>query len=93
MSQGTTESIERNHITVNMLKSVALLLIIVGAVNWLLVGIAGFDLVATLTGDSFGETNPISSVVYILVGVAGIALLPTLVEWITGDDRQAVTAR
>ena len=77
----------------NMLKSVALLLVIVGAMNWLLVGIAGFDLVATLTGDTFGETNPISSVVYILVGLAGFALLPTLVEWVTGDERQAVGAR
>ena len=76
-----------------ILKSVALFLVIVGAVNWLLVGIAQFDLVAALTGDTFGETNPISSIVYILVGVSGIALLPTLVSWLTGsDDRQTVTA-
>ena len=40
------------------LKAVALLLVIVGAVNWLLVGIAQFDLVAAITGDTFGETNP-----------------------------------
>ena len=73
------------------LKAVALLLVIVGAVNWLLVGIAQFDLVAALTGDTFGETNPISSVVYILVGVSGIALLPTLASWLT-SDREAVTA-
>jgi uncharacterized membrane protein YuzA (DUF378 family) len=76
-----------------MLKSVALLLTIVGAVNWLLVGIARFDLVATLTGDNFGETNPISAVVYILGGIAGIALLPTLVEWLAGDEREAVATR
>jgi uncharacterized membrane protein YuzA (DUF378 family) len=63
----------RDHTTMRMLKSVALLLTIVGSVNWLLVGIARFDLVATLTGDSFGETNPISSVIYILVGISGIA--------------------
>jgi uncharacterized protein len=76
-----------------ILKSVALLLVIVGAVNWLLVGIAQFDLVAAMTGDTFGETNPISSIVYILVGLSGIALLPTLVSWLTGaDDRQAVAA-
>jgi uncharacterized membrane protein YuzA (DUF378 family) len=76
-----------------LLKSVALLLTIVGAVNWLLVGIARFDLVATLTGDSFGETNPISAVIYILVGISGIALLPTLVEWLAGDGREAVATR
>ena len=75
-----------------ILKSVALLLVIVGAVNWLLVGIAQFDLVAALTGDTFGETNPISSIVYILVGVSGIALLPTLASWLTADDHERVTA-
>ena len=74
-----------------IVKSLALLLTIVGALNWLLVGIAQFDLVATLTGDSFGETNVISSVVYILVGVSGIALLPTLASWL-GSDTERVTA-
>jgi len=73
------------------LKAVALLLVIVGAVNWLLVGIAQFDLVAAMTGDTFGETNAISSVVYILVGLSGIALLPTLASWLT-TDAEALTA-
>ena len=73
------------------LKAVALLLVIVGAVNWLLVGIAQFDLVAAMTGDTFGETNAISSVVYILVGLSGIALLPTLASWLT-NDAEALTA-
>ena len=73
------------------LKAVALLLVIVGAVNWLLVGIAQYDLVAAMTGDTFGETNAISSVVYILVGLSGIALLPTLASWLT-NDAEAVTA-
>jgi uncharacterized membrane protein YuzA (DUF378 family) len=72
-------------------KAVALLLVIVGAVNWLLVGIAQFDLVAALTGDTFGETNAVSSIVYILVGLSGIALLPTLASWLTTDS-EAVTA-
>ena len=74
-----------------IVKSLALLLTIVGALNWLLVGIAQFDLVATLTGDSFGETNVISSVVYILVGVSGIVLLPTLASWLSSDSER-VTA-
>jgi uncharacterized membrane protein YuzA (DUF378 family) len=67
------------------LKAVALLLVIVGGVNWLLVGIAQFDLVAAITGASFGETNAISAVIYILVGVAAVALLPTLARWLTAD--------
>ena len=67
----------------------ALLLVIVGAANWLLVGIANFDLVAALTGSSFGQTNALSSVVYILVGIAGVLLLPVLMRWATASDNTA----
>ena len=52
-----------------------LTLVIVGGINWLLVGIAGFDLVAALTGNEFGETSPLSSIVYVLVGISAIGLL------------------
>jgi uncharacterized protein len=51
---------------------VALLLVVVGAVNWGLVGVAQFDLVATLFG---GQSAMLSRVVYSLVGIAGVALL------------------
>jgi len=61
-----------------IVKMVSLLLVIVGALNWLLVGLFGFDLVAALTGDSFGQTNALSSIVYVLVGIAGILLVPSL---------------
>lgn len=74
------------------LRAIALLLVIVGGVNWLLVGIAKFDLVATLTGDAFGETNPISAIIYILVGVGAVALVPTLVRWVTTDSNTASQA-
>jgi uncharacterized membrane protein YuzA (DUF378 family) len=67
------------------LKPLFLLLVIVGGVNWLLVGLANIDLVAALTGDSFGETNTISTVIYALVGVSAIGLGPTLLEWLTGS--------
>lgn len=60
------------------IRTVSLLLVIVGALNWLLVGLFGFDLVAAITGNSFGEKNALSSIVYVLVGVAGIALVPSL---------------
>ena len=69
--------------------ALALLLVIVGAANWLLVGIAKFDLVAAITGNSFGETNVISSVIYILVGISGIVLLPTLAKWLMGSSEMA----
>lgn len=46
----------------------AWVLIIIGALNWGLVGAFGFDLVATI----FGSMSVLSKTVYILVGVAGI---------------------
>ena len=67
------------------LNPIALLLVIVGAVNWLLVGLAKVDLVAAITGSSFGETNVVSSLIYIVVGLSGIALLPALGRWVTTD--------
>ena len=73
------------------LRALALLLVIVGGVNWLLVGIAQFDLVAAITGDAFCETNPISAIIYILVGVGALALVPTLFRWMTADS--AATSR
>lgn len=69
------------------LNPLALLLVIVGGVNWLLVGVAKIDLVAALTGASFGSTNVISSVVYVLVGLSAVALLPTLARWVTSPAR------
>ena len=69
------------------LKSLFLLLVIVGGLNWLLVGLFQFDLVAAITGNTFGETNVLSSIVYGLVGVSAIALVPTLLRWIGSDER------
>jgi uncharacterized membrane protein YuzA (DUF378 family) len=53
------------------LDGTALTLVIVGALNWLLVGAFRFDLVAFL----FGEMSWISRIVYILVGISGLYLL------------------
>jgi hypothetical protein len=50
----------------------ALALVVVGALNWGLVAIAEFDLVAELFGLSFGETNAMTRIVYGLVGVSGV---------------------
>ncbi len=49
---------------------VAAALVTVGGVNWGLVAIAEFDLVAKVFGLDFGETNAGSRVVYGLVGAA-----------------------
>jgi uncharacterized membrane protein YuzA (DUF378 family) len=74
-----------------VLRPLFLLLVIVGGLNWLLVGLFKFDLVAALTGNSFGETSPLSSIVYVLVGVSAIGLVPTLIEWIA-PRQSGVTA-
>ena len=47
---------------------IALTLVIIGALNWLLIGLFGFDLVATL----FGEMSLLSRIVYSLVGISGL---------------------
>ena len=47
-------------------------LVVVGALNWGLVAVARFDLVAALFGMRFGEVSPASAIVYGLVALAGI---------------------
>ena len=54
------------------LHRLAVALCVIGAVNWGLVAIAEFDLVAWIFGEDFGGTNAASRVVYGLVGVAAI---------------------
>jgi uncharacterized membrane protein YuzA (DUF378 family) len=51
-----------------ILNKVTLLLLIVGGLNWGLVGLADFDLVAAL----FGEMSPLSRIVYSLVGLSAL---------------------
>ncbi len=47
-------------------------LVVVGGLNWGLVSLAEFDLVATFVGLDFGETNAASRIVYGLVGLAAV---------------------
>jgi uncharacterized membrane protein YuzA (DUF378 family) len=56
----------------------ALILVIVGALNWGLVGLFEFDLVAEIVGEEFGTVNVVSRIVYILVAVAGLYLVTLL---------------
>lgn len=49
----------------------ALTLVIVGAINWGLIGFFGFDLVRVL----FGDMSLLSRVIYSLVGVSGLYAL------------------
>ncbi len=51
-----------------VIDKIALALIVIGAINWGLIGIFKFDLVATL----FGDMSVLSRIVYTLVGISGI---------------------
>jgi len=55
---------------------IARLLVIIGALNWGLIGLFGFDLVAFLFG---GQMSLVSRIVYTLVGIAGVVLIGDLV--------------
>jgi uncharacterized membrane protein YuzA (DUF378 family) len=56
---------------VNALDWIALALVIVGGLNWGLVGAFEFDLVAAI----FGDMSALSRIVYVLVGLAAIYML------------------
>ena len=54
-----------------ILYNIALTLVIVGALNWLLVGLFEFDLVAAI----FGQMSAFTRIIYSLVGISGIISL------------------
>ena len=62
----------KEEIEMKKLDVLTAVLLVVGALNWGLVAVARFDLVATVFGMSFGETSILSSIVYGLVGLAGL---------------------
>lgn len=61
----------------SVLYRIALVLVIIGAINWGLIGFFRFDLVAYLFG---GQTAVLSRWIYALVGIAGLITLPILVK-------------
>ncbi len=60
-----------------ILQKIALVLVIIGALNWGLVGIFEFDLVAAIFGDS---TNVLARIIYTVIAVAGIINIGLLFE-------------
>ena len=65
-----------------LLNIVTLALIIVGGLNWLLVGAFGFDLVATL----FGAGSVLARAVYVLVGLSALWQLMPLVSSLRAEE-------
>jgi uncharacterized protein len=69
-------------------------LLIVGGLNWGLVALAEFDLVAWVFGLNFGETNIGSRIIYGLVGLSAVyqaARLPALLQRERGHTRAMVS--
>ena len=63
---------------------IALVLVIIGAINWGLIGFFEFDLVASIFG---GQTAGLSRVIYALVGLAGLVSIPILMKPLNdGED-------
>ena len=62
----------------------ALVLIIIGAINWGLIGLFGFDLVAALFG---GQMSVISRIIYSIVGIAGLWAITILFKRIIPPER------
>lgn len=59
------------HSKLSPLTWVALVLTVIGALNWGLIGLLKFDLVAAI----FGNLSLLSRIVYTLVGLAGVYLI------------------
>ena len=68
-------------------------LLIVGGLNWGLVAVAKFDLVATIFGLDFGQTNAASRIVYGLVGLAAVYGIVALVSRVRGTSPEPIAAR
>jgi len=65
----------------------SLLVLAVGGVNWGLVGLFEYDLVASIFGEEFGATNTVTRVVYVLVGASAVVSLVALAATEMGGAR------
>lgn len=59
------------------IQRISLALVIIGALNWALVGIFQFDIVAQLAG---GSAEALSRLIYLIIGVAGLINLGLLFD-------------
>ena len=62
----------------------ALTLIIIGAINWGLIGFFKLDLIATLFG---GMESWLSRIIYVIIGLAGLFYCLSLFGRLSGDNR------
>jgi uncharacterized protein len=67
-------------------------LLIVGGLNWGLVALAEFDLVAWIFGEDFGATNAASRIVYGLVGLSAVYAIASVLGRRSRAAHQPVTS-
>jgi uncharacterized membrane protein YuzA (DUF378 family) len=72
------------------LNAITLLLVIIGGINWLLVGLFQFDLVAAIFG---GQDAMLARVVYVLVGLSALWQLIPLFRSFSADEALAQRGR
>ena len=61
--------------SIKRMEPIWLALVVVGALNWLLVGLFEWNLVSEIFG-----TGTVTDVIYVIVGIAGVMMLPRLFE-------------
>jgi uncharacterized membrane protein YuzA (DUF378 family) len=69
--------------SIKRMEPIWLALVVVGALNWLLVGLFDWNLVAEVFG-----TGTVSDVIYVIVGIAGVMMLPRLFEELRMSTRR-----
>jgi len=72
------------------LDRLALILVIIGAINWLLVGVAGYDLVTAIFGGNLfrGDISLFSRIIFALVGIAGLYSITLLFRSEPASERE-----
>jgi uncharacterized protein len=78
---GDMETVTRSRIT--PLDWVSIILVAIGAINWGLVGLFQFDLVAAI----FGQLTALTRIIYVLVAIAGVYLLAVAGTRLSGRSR------
>ncbi|SDW08611.1 hypothetical protein SAMN05444487_101265 [Marininema mesophilum] len=69
------------------LSRISMILVIIGALNWLLVGLFQWDLISAIFGgDAIHESSGFSRVIYAIVGLAGIYSIKFLFDTRTPAD-------
>jgi uncharacterized membrane protein YuzA (DUF378 family) len=76
--------------TLSSIQRIALVLTIIGAINWGLIGFFQFDLVASIFG---GQNTALARIIYGLVGVAGLLNLGLLFKTNESFEKEPETTR